>query len=421
MNCINTCLFTVIMALPFYGWAQTSSCPDLKTGDDVLSYIIQNHPEINYLDKVEDQTKKKIEIAGQRPNPEVDVEHVREKDFGQSVSVTESTIKHVFELGKKRRSRIDVAKSELKLFEGRYRGSKENLVVQTVLGLYQLKQLTHLTHTYDEAIGTFNKIIRQYKKRKILNPKEEISLITFELASNDYQLKKAKVNNSMNKVKAFFRMALGNICDLPNKLLIPDVKDLLESKTFTEVAYSDKFSQIQKSKYLLDLANSKYQLERSKAYPNFKAGPFIGNKSQQSNNNLLAGVSVTFDLPVLNRNAGGKSEALSQITAATQKYENTKIQTRIDKNLWLKIYQDAKNNITKAISHNLIEKKHKKVERLFKRGIISASLVIETHRQLIEFTSTLQNQELVALEALWNIYAIEGSILEEKLLLGSIK
>lgn len=390
-------------------------CSNFKTGNDVLSYVIQHHPQISYLSKVEDQVKKKIEIARQRPNPEFDFEHIKEKDFGQDVSVTESTIKHVFELGKKRRSRIEVAKNELKLFEGQYRGSKENLVVQTILGLYQLKQLSHLDHIYDEAIRTFNKIIRQYKKREILNPKEEISLTTFELASNDYKLKRAKVNNSMSKVKAFFRMALGNTCELSRKISIPNIKKWPKLELSEKSDYSENFSQIQKSKYLLDLANSQYQLEKSKAYPNLKAGPFIGNRSQQSNNNLLAGISLTFDLPVLNRNSGGKAEASSRIAAATQNYENTKMQTRIDKNLWLKIYQDAKVNISNAISQNLIEKKHKQVEKLFKRGIISASLVIETHRQLVEFTSTLQSQELVALEALWNLYAIEGSILEKKL------
>ena len=62
-----------------------------------------------------------------------------------------------------------------------------------------------------------------------------------------------------------------------------------------------------------------------------------------------------------------------------------------------------------------LEKKHRKIESLFKRGIISTSLVIESHRQLIEFFNTRFEFENGATEALWNIYKLNGEIENKKL------
>ena len=42
-------------------------------------------------------------------------------------------------------------------------------------------------------------------------------------------------------------------------------------------------------------------------------------------------------------------------------------------------------------------------------------MIIESHRQLIEFANTRNEFELGAAEALWNIYKINGTVFTEKL------
>ena len=42
-------------------------------------------------------------------------------------------------------------------------------------------------------------------------------------------------------------------------------------------------------------------------------------------------------------------------------------------------------------------------------------MVIESHRQLIEFAKTRYDFELDTVEALWNIYKINGTLFSEKL------
>jgi cobalt-zinc-cadmium efflux system outer membrane protein len=62
-----------------------------------------------------------------------------------------------------------------------------------------------------------------------------------------------------------------------------------------------------------------------------------------------------------------------------------------------------------------MEVKHKNMEELFERGIVSAALIIEAHRLMAEFAAEQNEQELKAIEALWSIYALQGKILEERL------
>ncbi|MBK8422893.1 MAG: hypothetical protein IPL30_03100 [Elusimicrobia bacterium] len=62
-----------------------------------------------------------------------------------------------------------------------------------------------------------------------------------------------------------------------------------------------------------------------------------------------------------------------------------------------------------------MEKKHQGMESLFERGLVQSALVIEAHRQMTDFAESLNAQELRALEALWSIYVLEGSALQEGL------
>ena len=69
----------------------------------------------------------------------------------------------------------------------------------------------------------------------------------------------------------------------------------------------------------------------------------------------------------------------------------------------------------KSAASQEINRKHKEIENLFDRGLISVSLLIEAHRQLIDFTKSKNDQELNAIEALARTYALDGRLFQEPL------
>jgi cobalt-zinc-cadmium efflux system outer membrane protein len=45
--------------------------------------------------------------------------------------------------------------------------------------------------------------------------------------------------------------------------------------------------------------------------------------------------------------------------------------------------------------------------------VVSSSLVIEAHRQLVDFTRQKHQSEMETVRSLWRIYALEGRLLAE--------
>ncbi len=121
------------------------------------------------------------------------------------------------------------------------------------------------------------------------------------------------------------------------------------------------------------------------------------------------------DLPILNLNWGGRDQAAKEVITASINLRNIRTEAQLDLAFWLEKYQQFKTSLKTIANRDHLEKKHKKIEALFKRGIISTSLVIESHRQLIEFSNTRYEFEGGAAEALWNIYKLNGQI-EDKTL-----
>ena len=60
-----------------------------------------------------------------------------------------------------------------------------------------------------------------------------------------------------------------------------------------------------------------------------------------------------------------------------------------------------------------IELKHKKIESLYDRGFLPSSMVIEAHRQVLDYARHQHDQEILALEARFKLYTLEGRLFEE--------
>lgn len=97
---------------------------------------------------------------------------------------------------------------------------------------------------------------------------------------------------------------------------------------------------------------------------------------------------------------------------AEQSLELRKRELGQQRKILLNQYQKSSKALKESVSLTDIEKKHKSVERQFERGVISSSLVIEAHRQMVDFTKSQNELELNALESLWRLKALDGSLFE---------
>ena len=380
--------------------------------NDILDLIKANHPNISLNIAKSQALEKSIELAEQRPNPELDVENTVGDSIQGNIYRTTVSLKHTFELGGKRGSRIQVAKNTFETGMAIAQYENQETIIDSILMLHRLRQVYELIPLYEESVSAFNKILGTIKIRKSLSPEQQVEGETLELAVNDYKLKISQLNSEKINLSKHLSFYMGMDCIIPRNALPNEVNLIENFDTNTTV---NNYSKLNAAAHALELAKANLEFERSNSYPNLQIGPAYEYENQASGQVNTIGIAITMDLPVLNVNGGGRKKATQDVLSASINLKNIKQESLLDIETWVLKYNQYKKSLSAIANKDQLEKKHQKIESLFKRGIISTSLVIESHRQLIEFSNTRFEFENGATEALLNIYKLKGEIENKKL------
>ena len=75
-------------------------------------------------------------------------------------------------------------------------------------------------------------------------------------------------------------------------------------------------------------------------------------------------------------------------------------------------YKLTVSALKSSISTKTVEENHEQIERLFFRGLVPSSLVIEAHRQLIELEQRQNEAAIEAIESLGTIRIMDNEFSE---------
>lgn len=384
----------------------------IENSNDLLSSIKNNHPDLS-LSPVENKIARKlIDEAKERPNPELELSGVKGEDSDGDTTKTAVSIVHTVELGGKLDARVDLATKVADQAKFELREQSEDILIDIVLKLYRLRQVNELIPIYEEAHDAFSKIIKTKGQRKTLSPEELVEKETLILVANDYKLKVAKLRSEQSDLNSHISLFIGEKCELKNSVL-PGYIEFRDRFSKSKTDY--EYSKILRARAVLEMSKSRFDYEKSRAYSDLKIKPTFEIEKSDGKNYQSIGLSLSMELPLFNRNNANKQMANLEMERDALKLKNIELEADIDKRSWEKKYNSFKRSLMVIATKKELDEKHNRIETLFKRGIISTSLVIESHRQLIEFASTRFEFELGAVEALWNIYKINGTLLEEKI------
>ena len=394
------------------GYVSAAEKCSFKDSNELFELIKKNHPTI----EMNNSNKKTIELAtdkaSQRANPELDSEMTTVDTAEGKVFNTSISLKHVFELGGKRDSRIAVAHSYIKSNLQRARFQNENALIDTVLKIQRLTQIYQLIPIYKEAGTTINMISKRMNKRKSLSPQEEVEKETLELAASDYKLQLSQLYSERMYLKRHLTLFAGIDCELEKK----NFKNKLNFKmSIDETVSTANYSKLQIAKSNLELAKSKLSNQESLSYSDMSLGPIYEYEKNPTRTNHKIGLALTVDLPLLSTNDAGKAMATNNISTASILFNNARKDSELDLEAWKNQYKRYRRSLRSVAKQDELEKKHQKIEKLFSRGIISTSLVIESHRQLLDFTKTRLEFETGTVQALWSIYELSGNLSNQKL------
>ncbi len=400
------------LTFPWTGKAQQNCTNQPKTYQEILRCSEQMSPEIQRAELELAHARSQVGAASQWRNPELSVDSVQGGSGADQKSETGINLGIPIELGGKISARTSIAESAAARAEAALYQVKANVRAATLLKLHRLRQLTHEQEVIDESIGTFTKLVTQFSQRFKLSPEQEISVAVFKMSKSEYDLKKTEVLSELNSLDSYFQTTIG--------LGIRSLTTMLPQspKAWPRIDGSQNSKDSPKmlaAKADMRAAQANLNLAESEAWPTLTVGPSAKLQNESGRSNQLYGFNLSLPLPVFNANGKGKAAAASGLRYA-EKNQNLALteQSKIRDEM-LRTYQQSVAALNATLSHEDIEKKHSNIERLFFRGVVPSSLVIEAHRTYVELEKSRNSRELKALEALMTIYTIDGNILEAQL------
>tara|TARA_Y100000768_G_scaffold316878_1_gene252031 strand:- start:1460 stop:2683 length:1224 start_codon:yes stop_codon:yes gene_type:complete len=384
---------------------------DIQSIKSFYEHIESSSPIVLETAKAKERIDSEVDLAKQRPNPEISAEYLKGDEFGLDINTVSLTAEHVFEFGSKRDKRLARANAFKKLNESQINLDLFSKLANYTLTYQKISQLNILIESVKEAIRTFNRIVDKLSSRSSLTPEETISLSTIALASNEYKSQLNDLENEKVILKGRVEF-VSNCSDL--EISHVDLKyPELNHKMVKNV--NQGLTKLEDLK--ITLANEEVEVQKSLGYSNILVGPSIEYQKQGNDEFLAAGVAVSFALPLFHTNNGGKLQAMKGLQQQKIESLNNKKMLSIEtRNLYQK-YNRSFNTYKSMPSLKQLEQKHLQVERLYSRGIVSIPMTIESHRQQIDFLTSRFETENDLLSTFVRISLIEGNINKFKELL----
>jgi hypothetical protein len=237
-----------------------------------------------------------------------------------------------------------------------------------------------------------------------LGPEQEASLAVFRIAKKENDLKIESLE--VEKSQYIYQMASITGC---LQVRLPKLNpSFRQSKPEEEKpdSVSTAVKRLEAQGKSLELA---IQSEIRGVTSDLSIGPVVIAGRDDEKNTLEIGVAGS--MPI----GGARQSVLSAERAAEFKSRRSEIdldisRLKIEREAWLDQYRKSIKAMKGGLSTEEISKTHRKLESLFQGERVSAALVIESHRQLLEHTTSFTDLESKATEAVWNIRYLDGKM-----------
>lgn len=353
--------------------------------------------EIQIFDQQLKSAQKLEDVAKQWVNPELDIDSVTK---GSEKSETNATLLFTLRTSGKSKAQVSEAQSELERVQASRDLGVHHSRLEFMLNLYRLSHLKSEIKIEEESVETFSKIIKQFQKRAVLSPEQDVSLSVFKMALADHQLKLTRLKSDEEKLYLSVSTSTGLSKSILSKNL-PAAKQTWPS--VESAAANNDSPQVRIALAELKLAQSQKQKSESDSWPDIKIGPTMKAIKENGESTTLIGLSLSTPLPIFNLNGASRAYAVQKIAEAEMSAEYTKRKTAMTRSELVNRYNQSVQSLKNTLSFKIVNEKHEKIEKQFFKGVVPSSLMIEAHRQIFDLEERRNITELEAIETLGRI------------------
>lgn len=383
-----------------------SKCSKPTKTIDVLICARKKNPEVQRAKLLSKSLDTLPEKLGQIPNPEFEFETIR----GNELTETELSLVQAIELGGKRSARIRGAEAEKREAQVLIQAQEANLSIEIFTKLHRLRQIEIEKNAIVEIAQALSKSISQLKGRAALSPEQQVSMTVFQMALADSKIKFSEMTEEEQDLEQYFYRSTGySLSDLSG--VLPEMPKNFPS--FFEKSIEGKSPEILQSLALRDIALSELNESKADAWPTLRIGPIAKLEKGDATKEQSFGFKLSMDLPLLHTNSGAKAHSEASLRKAEELVHLTQSEEDRQRSGLFKVYQNAVRSLSESPLLSEISLMHKKNELLERRGLISSSLFIESHRQRLELIKGRHGREIKAIGSLMQIFRIDGRKIEE--------
>lgn len=381
-------------------------CSKIRSYHDFYECSLQKHPQYEVSKLKIKEGEALLDQSAQWQNPDLEVKSVAGKNAGENEGSTEIDLAISVSQLWVRGAKKDIGRAQKKIAEIE---SQENLLEvkkQLIKDLFRFRQVESELELVNEALDAFDKIKKQFRGRLARGPEQEITLNLVELATSDYELKRNHLSIEKSEITARLKGLWGNEFDL-KKDYFPPSKDRWPALP-NDLNIGSSF-EARKVAAEAEKDSAEHSLAVRESWPTLSAGPTIERNTTGPNQFNSVGFNVAMSLPIFSQNGGGRKVAATKSEQSKLMAEYTLKKAQLEKEIVVKKYNSAVESLKKSSASSEVIKKHNKIDGLFKQGLASGGLIIEAHRQILEYTESQHEHEISAVESYVEIKALTGN------------
>lgn len=391
-------------------FGSTLCAAEKLTTREVLRLALKNHPDVKAVQFGQSQAEIGIDAAGQRPNPELAGRGELGKVLGDQAMNNELGILHTFELGGKRSARIEAAEADLELQKLQTAKTREQTVMNTLLTLHLTRQAATELEMLEHSSKTFGSIVKMFASKKRLAPEQDAALKMFRLVDSDHRQRTSSVRARLRNLVRSLSFALQREIKLED-LVLPESPTRWPSVEFARSVESS--NEYRTTEALVHRSQALSEQAKAQSWPDIRIGPSWTLQSLGPIRQHTFGANFSITLPFFHLNGAGREYSYRGIEAAEALSGANKKQLRLELDSAIEQYRSATEVLRETETIDSAQTKHNQIEASFRRGLVSSSLVFESHREVVDYIRNRHEQEYLAMSALWRIYVLSGMALDE--------
>lgn len=368
---------------------------EIKSQKDLMSRIKSYHPELRLREDRSQILKAGIRQASQRPNPQLNFNTNHGSEQGSRSFESNANLQFVFELGGKRSSRIDIAENSKRLGDVRIDNEADRVLIDASLKVARYSQVKVLLDLYKESLEVFKKMRTSLRRNKSLSPEQRVQEDILDMEVSKHRIRISNLTSELSHLEKILKLYSGGKCQLKlahEEFQLEDPKSLK-----LDGAKTPEFKELELKTSLLA---SKVNFERSLSYPDLKIGPSFQMEEEMGHKVDRFGVALTMDLPVLSWNRGGREKALREHEVIKDRVSFMEKENELVLRSLFETYKTTFETLKFIPKTSELLEKHHRIERLFVRGLISISTMLDGHDELLDLIELRDQHELLALESL---------------------